>query len=101
MSKKIIPKDEYGRPTLCYFGNTPKGRIDYDTNDPDDKGYISLHVGYDLDKRVSREKVLRHLEGMIVWDSMTRPDEKICEFEWMEMCRHAYDEFQPKPWNSR
>lgn len=101
MSKKKIPKDEYGRPTLCYFGNTPKGRIDYDTNDPDDKGYISLHVGYDLDKRVSREKVLRHLEGIILEDSMTRPDEKICEFEWMELCMDAYWEFKPKPWNSR
>ncbi len=99
MSKKIIPKDEYGRPTIYRVLTINKGTITYDSNDPDDKGYIIINDGYDLDPRVSREKVLQHLQGIIQSDSMVRPDEKICEFEWMELCRDAYENFQP--WNSR
>ena len=99
MSEKIIPKDEYGRPTIYRVLTINKGTITYDGNDPDEKGYIIREYSYDLDPRVSREEVLRHLQGIIQCDSMVRPDEKICEYEWMELCRDAYDKFLP--WNSR
>ena len=90
--KSEIPKDELGRPTR--FRNPHGPEINYDTNSPNDNGYVERCDGFDLDEIVSREDVLSELRGIINSDGMFRPDEKISEYDWVELCIIAYRKFK-------
>ena len=90
--KSEIPKDELGRPTRF---RSPSGReINYDTNSPDDKGWVECCDGFDLDEIVSREEVLQRLHSMVHGDGQYAAEDKISEYDWVQLCIIAYSKFK-------